>query len=286
MEMTDEQTFLQDIKEELENAPPIFYKYCSIKKATTILQDSAITLSSPRDFNDPFDTYFRMLPPSEEDLRAWVNQKTPKPVKRMEMRNKVRRKSKFHKGKIPHEVQHSIDKMGISCFSETSESILMWAHYADSHSGVCLGFDGVPIRQFILEPYMQEMRRYNARPEQILHLVPKAKWRMLCKVHYVDDLPIFKIASSDISRANHIRKKSSIWSYEKEWRIIAPDGGAGQVMGFPKEILAEIIFGVKATGESIEKVRKLAVDKGYSAKFIQAKQSATKYEIEFAPCPD
>ncbi len=30
---------------------------------------------------------------------------------------------------------------GLVCFSETWRSPLMWAHYADKHKGVCLGFD-------------------------------------------------------------------------------------------------------------------------------------------------
>ena len=31
--------------------------------------------------------------------------------------------------------------MGLLCFSETWRSPLMWAHYADKHHGICLGFD-------------------------------------------------------------------------------------------------------------------------------------------------
>lgn len=30
---------------------------------------------------------------------------------------------------------------GIICFSETFEEPLMWAHYADTHKGLCFGFE-------------------------------------------------------------------------------------------------------------------------------------------------
>ena len=32
-------------------------------------------------------------------------------------------------------------KRGITCFSRDNANILMWSHYANNHSGVCLGFD-------------------------------------------------------------------------------------------------------------------------------------------------
>ena len=283
MEMTDEQTFLQNIKAELESTPLLLYKYCNIETAEKILGSTAFTLSSPQRFNDPFDTRFQMLPPSEEDLRAWVDQHTPKPVKRMEMRNKARRRFKLHEGKIPPEVQHFINKMGISCFSETRGSILMWAHYADSHSGVCLGFNGPGLRKHLFAPIISEMQRLNISPMQAVSRFPKAKQRMLRKVDYVDEFPVFKIASHDEKQRDVFRKKASFWSYEKEWRIISQFGANtdGKQQDFPKEILAEIIFGVKAKPETIKRIRAIADKVGYSPKFIQAKKSATKYEIEF-----
>lgn len=47
-------------------------------------------------------------------------------------------------------------RMGISCLSESDDSLLMWAHYANNHCGICveyelleinrqLGFSPVPI---------------------------------------------------------------------------------------------------------------------------------------------
>jgi hypothetical protein len=34
-----------------------------------------------------------------------------------------------------------IDGLGLCCFSRSIDNYLLWSHYADSHKGVCLGFD-------------------------------------------------------------------------------------------------------------------------------------------------
>ena len=36
--------------------------------------------------------------------------------------------------------QYALNQFGIVCFSDINDSILMWSHYADSHTGFCLGF--------------------------------------------------------------------------------------------------------------------------------------------------
>jgi hypothetical protein len=42
------------------------------------------------------------------------------------------------------DVQKEIDKAGITCFCKVRDDILMWAHYADKHKGLCFEFDGSP----------------------------------------------------------------------------------------------------------------------------------------------
>ena len=45
------------------------------------------------------------------------------------------------KGKAVEILQPDVDKMGILCFSEHCDDILMWSHYSDGHKGFCLEFD-------------------------------------------------------------------------------------------------------------------------------------------------
>ena len=284
--MTNEQTHPHNYREELKNAPPLLYKYCSIETAEKILSSTTVKLSSPRDFNDPFDTHFRLEKPTQEKLRNWICTNYPdRPHDWLALT--LTAGKRLNKGEMPHEVEQMIAKMGISCFSEIRDGILMWGHYAEHHSGICLGFRMDMLSLCLTSPFIYAEQELKLSPEQSFSSIPKKLRRLFVKIDYVDNLPIFKVADiSEKNNAKFIQQKALCWSYEKEWRIISPYGGAGELIEFPQEVLAEIIFGVKSTDESIEKIRKLAVDKGYSAKFIQAKQSATKYEIEFAPCPD
>ncbi len=267
-------------KSELEETehipPPILYQYCCIEKVEKILETTAFRLSSPQSFNDPFDAHFRVLLPNEENLCGRFNQNIFPSNARKKKLKKVQQIRKHVGGEIPYEIVHKdlIRKFGISCFSETKKSILMWGHYADSHRGVCLGFNGPGLRE-----------NFSASISEMQQL---KTIKMLRKVGYVNELPIFKLASEKEDCANVFWEKSSIWSYEKEWRTISYLGGDmdGKLQNFPKEILAEIIFGVNTKQEDIERIRTIANEGGYSPKFIKAKKSATKYEIEFARCPD
>ena len=269
MEMTNEQTLLQDIKAELESVPSFLYKYCTVEKAAEILETAAFKLSSPQDFNDPFDTHCQIRKPNnKEEWREWVYQHYP-PDEWLEIILRAEKRFQLPEEVISLELTENMKLTGVSCFSETRDSILMWGHYAKCHSGICLGFNGIPLREYTLVYWRI---KNNSR-------IPKTD-RALRKIDYVNDLPEFRIASPDVKKIEFHRQKASIWEYEKEWRIVA-FGCAGQMMEFPREILAQIIFGINAKPETIKRIRSIADKVGYSAKFIQAKKSATKYEIEF-----
>lgn len=83
-----------------------------------------------------------------------------------------------------------VNKYGVLCFSQNFESPLMWAHYADSHRGVCLGFD-VPAEE--LDEVNYESKRLVADVEG--NLQSTDLWRFLTT-------------------------KFKQWSYEKESRWI------------------------------------------------------------------
>jgi hypothetical protein len=40
------------------------------------------------------------------------------------------------------EVGYQPSSVGIYCVSTNYDDVLMWSHYADSHKGICLEFDG------------------------------------------------------------------------------------------------------------------------------------------------
>jgi len=114
-------------------------------------------------------------------------------------------------------------RFGVLCFTERKTDLLQWAHYADHHRGICLGFN-VSHSQGKYGPVEYVSERFPF-PET---LDVEFSWRLL-------------------------RTKSKIWDYEKEWRVFLDlkDGlwseAAGRLLYFadfgPDLVLEEIIMG-------------------------------------------
>jgi hypothetical protein len=113
-------------------------------------------------------------------------------------------------------------RFGVLCFSEDKSDLLQWAHYADHHRGICLGFDVESEGKFGPVEYVSERLPW---PEQ---LDQNFMWELL-------------------------RTKSVDWKYEKEWRVFTQmkegisDKCTGRVLYFAdfgaELILREVILG-------------------------------------------
>ncbi|MFN7028418.1 MAG: DUF2971 domain-containing protein [Sphingopyxis sp.] len=122
------------------------------------------------------------------------------------------------------EVQRTLDwrfgQMAVTCFSEIGDSLLMWSHYADQHSGVCLIFE-----------QLSEHRVFFSFP-----------------VEYREDRPVAdvaKLADSDHSflRASALTK-AKCWEYEREHRMFMTATPPGY-QAFPRDALVGIILGAR-----------------------------------------
>ncbi len=93
-------------------------------------------------------------------------------------------------------------KYGISCFSTNPTESLMWAHYADKHSGICLIYDMKKLLKDLREiayDFKITPVQYDIRPT--ITLFEKNKM-----IDFDSDLPI-------------ISTKNSNWKYENEIRF-------------------------------------------------------------------
>ena len=98
---------------------------------------------------------------------------------------------------------HELKKqMLFVCLSESNNIIPMWAHYADNHAGVCIGYD---------------ITDFELGCEETCHPI--------LYVHNSDFTE--EINNIDNDERNKLKvleepflKKSYDWSYEKEWRIL------------------------------------------------------------------
>lgn len=121
---------------------------------------------------------------------------------------------------------HWVEKIGIICMGKHWRSPLMWAHYAENHTGVCLGFD-VP------DGMAREIHYSNDREKIILDMAKELRG--------IDE----KILEKAIST------KYSQWSYEEEWRLFSnltekdPVNGCYYLPFGPMISLREVIVGAR-----------------------------------------
>lgn len=136
--------------------------------------------------------------------------------------------------------EHWTKRLGFISFSAHWRSPLMWAHYAESHAGVCLGID-------VTEE--DKIRKMVYEPERLKGLFEASKPNA-----GADEESLLKVLTT----------KYKQWEYEDEWRIFAnlddrdPRTGMYYVDFGPTMFLREIIVGArcaKPVGELAKLVR-------------------------------
>lgn len=119
----------------------MLYKYATLNSEYTIANvlESKFWFNTPILFNDPFDIYpIYNLDNAEKEILLQIFEQADLDRKQT---------SKFSNFELS-ELMRWQDKMlgdnsryGVTCFSILKDNIIMWSHYADSHKGICLGFD-------------------------------------------------------------------------------------------------------------------------------------------------
>jgi hypothetical protein len=142
----------------------------------------------------------------------------------------------FVKFYMSHWFRFERTRYAISCFASNPKESLMWAHYANKHSGLCLVYD----RELLLESlrvYHHEFKstsiKYGVRPT--ITLIEKNG-----SIEYSSDLPI-------------ISTKNSNWKYEKETRFYLKndrnENSPGQTIFIQNSVLKGIIYGYQISEE-------------------------------------
>lgn len=264
----------------------IIYKYRTINSKTEeLLENSEFYFSFPYSFNDPFDCcIFNKYKGSKEAWNSYIdkyyfdNEEKKNLIETLESVNYDSKKLDemffFVRKSIREEYPFIIN-----CFTELKDNILMWAHYANQHKGICIGFRSDKLnKKLFLE--MDDKVNYESPFNNLL----------LYNVKYQINSPkIYNpLKDNNISLFNFYITKSKSWSYEKEYRtFIKWELFKKQVFKFKKEILNEIIFGLYTDVDNIKKIMKIVKEKyinyGIDVKFLKAIKSEYKYKINFEP---
>jgi len=223
------------------------YKYFSINEFIfRTLINNELFFAKPSDFNDPFDSQFnlRLVEGSKAEKQFFENLEASS----SEINNL---KTPQLNNEISTNLENSLisgtnDLVGVTCFSETENEILMWSHYADKHKGICLKFD------------------WKIHPEYFSG----------SKVFYSNSIHNIEYSSTENFHQEYkkcVLTKLGRWNYEKEIRSVI-EINKKRNLSFNPKALVGVIFGEKTNNADIEIIKKvIALHKDYQqVKFYKA----------------
>ena len=144
--------------------------------------------------------------------------------------------------------RQALQRFRLAAFSSTCDNPLLWAHYADSHRGICIGF----------------------RVERSTDL------KSAVEVKYQDTPPVWRGEDSDLVQKVFCTKWSH-WEYEKEWRTISTDR---DYIELPRGVIETVILGVRTSKEDQDWVRDWVKMTGDTISIKKATLSESGYSIQ------
>ncbi len=121
-------------------------------------------------------------------------------------------------GNVRSIISDVCDAVSISCFSETWDNLLMYAHYTDSFKGFCVEYNFDYIKNNISWLYFFPVI-YQKKPSSLAQM-EKLKEDIDSVSNAMKNNKIVLTKLDDI--ISYFIHKADIWSYENEWRFIIP----------------------------------------------------------------
>lgn len=208
------------------------------------LCEQRLYFSHPFDFNDPFDCH----PPcsdiiTEETILSYVTGKYPLSEEAVKRNMPLIKEELSRDCTFLTDIEKTFNRIFVCCLSYNADSPLMWAHYCDNHTGLCLGFDPSLAGDF-----------YENCTKLPVEYVDKRQF-----LDFGDDI------NSQIKKI--IFQKHKAWQYEEEIRIVkTPDqmNQGGELRNsFNKSSLVAIFFGLRMPEERQDFYKLLCKKCGY-----------------------
>ena len=240
--------------------PSQLYKYRTpdIGRMKDILLLNQMWAADPTTFNDPFDCYPHIdLTGTYDEARAWMalriarTGQTVSEEKQHVLAKQIERDGFISLMEESPEAtfRNSISQFGIIALTTDPKNILMWSHYAQNHTGVCLEF------ATDIQPFLTAV-----------------------EVRYDKARPVFRPMMAD--RSDLIERvllyKAKFWEYEHEWRYFRV--GAG-LISFEPSTLTSIILGAAATPHFVGQLRALIDERQAPIEVKQASFDLREYKL-------
>ena len=234
----------------------------AIDRLRDLLVRSRLWLSSPVDFNDPFDMSGSIVAKS-------TTQEKLERVNEMLKRHRLTYKERERKRKmlmrtpldvLENELKAAFEKnmptTGVFSFAGDPRNILMWSHYARDHTGICVQFE-------------------RARDFGILCGALTVEYSVeYPEVNSIKDFQDFL--------SKMLLRKHEGWSYEREHRIVRP-GEAHSYLRFDPQALVGIIFGCRSTAAGRRVIESLLEERDRAGMprvcLLAAQKHRSKYRL-------
>jgi hypothetical protein len=257
-----------------DEVPKKFYKYRPmnnpnmVQRVEDIVLGNKIFFAAPSTFNDPFD----LKPAFSLDATPDVQHADYLRLSRLnlphysEAQHNAEADGVMATSLHPTQIEgtatviqalhaHAMNQVGVFCVSTKPNDILMWSHYADSHKGVCLEFDG-----------LSEMMAHAQKVSYSHKRVP---------INLYADAPMVMMEKAMLTKSDH-------WAYEAEWRLLRYIQGPGAAQFRPPS-LTGIVLGALASKGTFDTVRKWSAQRANPLAIYRAKTSSKEFELLIAP---
>jgi hypothetical protein len=256
--------YLRDLKEVVLEAvrkgklPRFLYKYRPLNNFTnSIISNSSFWFARADSFNDPFDcnlTEERNIKLS--DFRKYITElgfSNDAIINNVEL---AKRAPSIIREQAIKTRTKTINSYGLLALSENFDSILMWTHYANSHTGIVLCLDLLEDPDFFISPLkVNYQKTYN----------PVNFFSRETDLDYVKKI---------------IATKSKEWEYEQEIRIVKDSVGEHS---FNKSLIKKVYFGCKCKVEEKLRIKSLFKVNGYDGiKFLESRTAYGKFNLNFS----
>ncbi|MGL1892223.1 MAG: DUF2971 domain-containing protein [Spirochaetaceae bacterium] len=242
-----------------------------------LITKGELYFSNPNDFNDPFDSQFVFESHYKPSEAIEYFENSPYEEK---YGVKLVGIGAFNYDKFIKNITAVTDGFRVLCLSKDPKNILMWSHYAYNHTGICVGIKSEVRKDLIAINVKTNTSVHNKKNHELDNgsLIAKA-------IYYPKNdlvphiLNPFKDNSGKVK--DILYSKSSLWSYEEEYRIILPLHNIPTKKVYLIEgSIGQIIFGLKVPYDLKKHIIGKLSDRNDDITFLETKKIHGKYELE------
>lgn len=161
------------------------------------------------------------------------------------------------------------EEFKLICGTSSEDSILMWSHYAEEHSGIVVEFDLT--KPPFADLAATEIMEVDYKDERSELAIPLAGKKLLEEMH------------------RHARRKASVWGYEQEIRIVMPSSmcSADHFLKITSESIKGLILGCRADPSLVSEAKMQARRPELSHIYLkQAVPHRDKFQLVFQRLDD